>query len=153
MLPLIFIRVAYCPPNTYEYSALTLPNPPNFYPYSLLYMGQPLQIMYAFIIHVSFQICVRNVFGSYLGRNTDYLDRSFSLFFSVAPGNVGIAPRLGHDCLLPRRFQFGNHQSFCYSMLCTRRCWQRRKTSQKKYLCVLYRNLILQHQEKGFFVA
>jgi hypothetical protein len=78
---------------------------------------------------LAFLLLNLDVSGSDLGPETGCLDRGFSLFSSVLPGECWHSTlKWGHDCFLPNPFQFIIHVSSLYS---TQRCLSYWKSAVK----------------------
>jgi hypothetical protein len=60
---------------------------------------------------------MEEVLGSSLGRDTGYLDCSFSWFSQSLQANAGTVPRLDHNCFPPNPFQFIFYLSSCHPTL------------------------------------
>jgi hypothetical protein len=68
----------------------------------------PSTSMVPFLVYVAvtFQIFIRDVLGSKLGRDTDYPDWAFLCFLQSLQVNAGIVPRVGQYQFLPNHSQF-----------------------------------------------
>jgi hypothetical protein len=65
---------------------------------------------------VPIQACIREVLGSNLGRNTEYLE-VFRGFSRALQANFGIVLPLGHEQFLPNPFLFITNRSSHHSTL------------------------------------